>query len=129
VVTYVVFRGLDGYRSVVTIEDALADDVLIAEHLDGQPLDSDHGAPARLVSPNQYGYMSTKHLCRIEVHTAEPKPARALPISTVLFRPHPRARVWEEERNGSLPAWLVRPINRALKAPLLYLCTRGRGPG
>ena len=52
------------------IEDALADDVLIAEHLDGAPLDGDHGAPVRLVSPSQYGFISTKHLCRIELHTA-----------------------------------------------------------
>jgi len=53
-------------------EDALADGVLIADRLDGRPLDGDHGAPARLVSPNQYGLVSTKHLCRIELHTAEP---------------------------------------------------------
>jgi hypothetical protein len=26
----------------------------------------------RLVSPNQYGFVNTKHLCRIELHTAEP---------------------------------------------------------
>ena len=56
----------------MTIEDALGDDVLIAEHLDGRPLDGDHGAPVRLVSPSQYGFISTKHLCRIELHTAEP---------------------------------------------------------
>ena len=41
-------------------EDALADGVLIADRLDGRPLDGDHGAPARLVSPNQYGFVSTK---------------------------------------------------------------------
>jgi DMSO/TMAO reductase YedYZ molybdopterin-dependent catalytic subunit len=40
-ITHVVFAGLDGYRSVVTLEDALDPDVLIAENLDGQPLDSD----------------------------------------------------------------------------------------
>jgi len=71
-VTHVVFGGLDRYRSVVSIEDALAEDVLIAERLDGRPLNADHGAPVRLVSPNQYGFVSTKHLCRIELHTAEP---------------------------------------------------------
>src|SRR6266567_1512660 len=38
-VTHVVFGGLDGYRSFVGIEDALADDVLIADRLDGRPLD------------------------------------------------------------------------------------------
>jgi DMSO/TMAO reductase YedYZ molybdopterin-dependent catalytic subunit len=126
-VTHLVFRGLDGYRSVVRMEDALADGVLIADRLDGRPLDGDHGAPVRLVSPAQYGYISTKHLCRIEVHTGEPKDARASRITTRLLRPHPRARVAEEERHGSLPGWFVRPFYRALTGPLLRLCAGGRG--
>ncbi|MEJ7718958.1 MAG: molybdopterin-dependent oxidoreductase [Ilumatobacteraceae bacterium] len=109
------------------IEDALADDVLIAEHLDGEPLDSDHGAPARLVSPSQYGYVSTKHLCRVKVLTSEPTVGRVSRIVNVLLRDHPRARVWKEERNGSLPPWFVRPVYRAIKTPLLYLCARGEG--
>lgn len=127
VVTHLEFRGLDGYKSVVAIEDALADDVLIAEHLDGEPLDSDHGAPARLVSPSQYGYVSTKHLCRVKVLTSEPTVGRVSRIVNVLLRDHPRARVWKEERNGSLPPWFVRPVYRAIKTPLLYLCARGEG--
>jgi DMSO/TMAO reductase YedYZ molybdopterin-dependent catalytic subunit len=126
-ITHVVFRGLDGYRSVVRTEDALADGVLIVDRLDGRPLDGDHGAPVRLVSPAQYGYMSTKHLCRIDVHTGEPKDARGSLISTRLLRPHPRARVADEERHGSLPGWFVRPFYRALKGPLLRLCARGTG--
>ena len=72
VVTHVVFEGLDRYRSIVVLEDALAEDVLLADRLDGAPLGPDHGAPVRLVSPQQYGFMSTKHLCRIELHTEEP---------------------------------------------------------
>lgn len=124
-VTHLVFVGLDGWRSVVTVEDALADDVLIAEHLDGRPLDGDHGAPARLVSPRQYGYVSTKHLCRIEVHTAEPE-NREHPLKRLLGI-HPRARVWEEERHGFLPAWLVRPVYRALIAPVASRCARSSG--
>ena len=97
-VTHVVFRGLDGWRSIVSIGDAMADDVLIAERLDGRPLDSDHGAPARLVSPKQYGYVSTKHLCRIEVHTGSQR-APTGPCSAA----HPKARLWEEERHRYLP--------------------------
>jgi len=123
VVTHVVFGGLDGYRSVVLLEDALADGVIIAERLEGRPLDGDHGAPARLVSPAQYGYMSTKHLCRIDVRTAAPTP-RGVPIAAMLIKSHPRARVWEEERHAFLPTWLVRPVYRALKVPFLYLCGR-----
>src|SRR5215207_1615017 len=75
-ITHLVFVGLDGYKSAMTIEDALAADVLIADRLDGEPLTGDHGAPARLVSPRQYGYMNTKHLVRIELHTREPARAR-----------------------------------------------------
>jgi DMSO/TMAO reductase YedYZ molybdopterin-dependent catalytic subunit len=124
-VTHLVFHGLDGYGSVVWLEDALADGVLLADRLDGRPLERDHGAPVRLVSPAQYGYISTKHLCRIEVHTDEPADPQASRLSGRLLRSHPRARVAHEERHGSLPGWLVRPVYRALKAPLLYLCARG----
>jgi DMSO/TMAO reductase YedYZ molybdopterin-dependent catalytic subunit len=53
-ISHVVFAGLDGHRSAATIEDVLAANVLIAGHLDGRPLDGDHGAPVRLVSPDQY---------------------------------------------------------------------------
>ena len=124
------FEGLDGYRSVVLLEDALADGVLLAERLDGRRLGADHGAPVRLVSPAQYGYVSTKHLCRIEVHSGEPPAPARVPSSTGdCSESHPRARVWEEERHGSLPRWLVRPLYRAIKGPVLCLCTRGEEGG
>jgi DMSO/TMAO reductase YedYZ molybdopterin-dependent catalytic subunit len=133
--THVAFGGLDGYRSVVSIEDALAGDVLIADRLDGRPLDGDHGAPARLVSPGQYGFVSTKHLCRIELHTAEPKEnyGHASPIVQAGLRgpakPHPRARVWKEERHRHLPAWSVRPVYRLLIPPITLLSARGSRRG
>lgn len=101
--------------------------MLIAEHLGGHPLDSTHGAPIRLVSPSQYGYVSIKHLCRIEVHTSEPED-RAPWVTRVILRllgRHPRARVWHEERHVHLPAWSVRPIYRALIGPMKYLSSRG----
>ena len=123
-ITHLVFEGLDRYCSVATVEDALAEDVLIAEHLDGVPLDSDHGAPARLVSPGQYGYISTKHLCRIELHTSEPRSAiRGLALR--VLAPHPRARVAEEERHRYIPAWALRHVYRALIPPIRLLSARG----
>jgi DMSO/TMAO reductase YedYZ molybdopterin-dependent catalytic subunit len=113
-----VFSGLDGFESSLQLEDALAPDVLLADSLDGRPLGADHGAPARLVSPGQYGYMSTKHLCRIEVRTAPPRrlatahPLSALALRGPLILRHPRARVWREERHPYLPALLLRPVYR-----------------
>lgn len=130
-ITHVVFEGLDGYRSIVLVEDALADEVLIAERLDGQPLDSDHGAPIRLVSPNQYGFISTKHLCRIELHTSEPTTnyhdSEVIQLGLSLVKPHPRARVWQEERHRYLPARTARPIYRLLICPFKFLSARGSG--
>jgi DMSO/TMAO reductase YedYZ molybdopterin-dependent catalytic subunit len=132
-VTHVVFGGIDGYQSVVLIEDALAEDVLIADRLDGRPLDADHGAPARLVSPSQYGFVSTKHLCRIELHTAEPTekyhPAPVIQLGLQLVKPHRRARVWKEERHRYLPAWLLRPLYRLLISPIASLSSRGSRRG
>lgn len=117
-VTHLVFEGLDGYRSIALIDDALGDKVLLAERLNGRPLDSTHGAPVRLVSPDQYGFISTKHLCRIELHSAEPDnryhASPAVQLGLQLVKPHPRARVWEEERHRYLPAWSVRRIYRHL---------------
>jgi DMSO/TMAO reductase YedYZ molybdopterin-dependent catalytic subunit len=130
-ITHVVFGGLDGYRSVVAIEDALAEDVLIAEQLVGRPLDSDHGAPVRLVSPSQYGFVSTKHLCRIELHTSEPRESYSeLPLITRVglrhaVTPHPRARVWEEERHRHIPGRVLRPVYRLLIPPIRFLSRRG----
>lgn len=127
-VTHVVFGGLDGYRSIATIADVLADDVLIAEHLDGRPLNGDHGAPVRLVSPSQYGFISTKHLCRIEVHTTEPAaryhPSPLTQLGLQLVKPHERARVWHEERHRYLPAWALRPLYRRLIPPIKALARR-----
>ncbi len=112
--THVVLEGLDGYCSVALLEDLCDPDVLLADRLDGRPLDRRHGAPVRVVSPAQYGYVSTKHLARVELHTGEPRvryhPTWSSHYGLQLVKPHPRARVWEEERHRYLPGWLVRPV-------------------
>ncbi|MFD3592032.1 molybdopterin-dependent oxidoreductase [Nocardia sp. NPDC058640] len=120
-ITHVVFEGLDGYQSIALLEDALGEDVLIADRLDGEPLTSDHGAPVRLVSPSQYGFVNTKHLCRIDFHTsAPPDPDRFSPLAA-----HARARVWNEERHRYLPGRVVRPIYHRLIGPIRALSARG----
>jgi DMSO/TMAO reductase YedYZ molybdopterin-dependent catalytic subunit len=128
-VTHLAFGGLDGYRSIVLLDDALADDVLIAQHLDGRPLDPDHGAPARLVSPQQYGFISTKHLCRIELHPVEPRvryhPSPLVHLGLQLVKPHRRARVWHEERHRYIPPWALRPVYRRIIPAIKRASTRG----
>jgi DMSO/TMAO reductase YedYZ molybdopterin-dependent catalytic subunit len=130
-VTHVVFGGLDGYWSYMSIEDALAEDVLIADRLGGRPLDADHGAPARVVSPNHYGFINTKHLCRIELRAAEPRGygsasgVARVGLGLLGYGRLPRARVWEEERHRYLPAWPVRLLGRLLIPPIEFLSARG----
>ncbi len=120
-VTHLSFRGYDGYVSTVRLGDALADDVLIATRLDGKPLTPKHGAPVRLVSPRQYGYVSTKHLAGVEVHASRPR--REHPYD-VLTREHPRARVWQEERHPWFPGPMMRRIYRPLIRPTARLSAR-----
>lgn len=128
-VTHLVCEGLDGYRVVVDVEEALGEDVLIADRLDGRPLDGDHGAPARFVSPGQYGFVNAKHLCRIEVHTSAPPDGfGGHPVARMFLRVytrHPRALVWQEERHRYLPAWSVRLLGRVLTAVVFRRSARG----
>lgn len=107
-----VLRGADGYCASLPLDDALADDVLLADTLDGQPLGLAHGAPLRLVAPAHYGYKNCKHLVALELwrdarHYRFPRPYPKL-------MDHPRARVAHEERGRFVPAWLLRGIYRLL---------------
>lgn len=62
------FVSFDGaYSESLTLEQARWDDVLVAYELDGQPLSSAHGGPARLYVAPMYGYKSLKWLRAIEV--------------------------------------------------------------
>ncbi|WP_086829800.1 molybdopterin-dependent oxidoreductase [Allokutzneria sp. NRRL B-24872] len=124
-VTHLVFEGLDRVTSVIELRDALADDVVLADQLNGQPLNSDHGAPVRLVSPKQYGYMSTKHLCLIEVCSELPAHRLAQRFLDRAIEGHSRARVWHEERHARVAGRLIRPFYRALIRPTRYLSSKG----
>src|SRR2546421_608972 len=93
-----------------------------ADHLHGESLSGDHGGPARLLSPSQYGYKSVKHLCSIELHRSEPAEGHTdlvLNLGLRLVKPHPRARVAAEERHRYLPPWAVRWLNFNLIHPVI----------
>jgi DMSO/TMAO reductase YedYZ molybdopterin-dependent catalytic subunit len=128
---YLVLGGLDGYRVAEHLEDALGEDVLLADRLDGRPLTGDHGAPIRFLSPSQYGYVSVKHLARVEVWTEEPSEnyGRAHWSGRLMLRPlfwrHPRARVWQEERNRHIPSRLLRAPYAVLRPPIRWLSALG----
>jgi DMSO/TMAO reductase YedYZ molybdopterin-dependent catalytic subunit len=61
------------YVDYLTMQQALLRDVMLAYELDGKPLPREHGAPARLVIPDMYGYKNVKWLGAINVvaHAAD----------------------------------------------------------
>lgn len=64
---YVVATGYDaGWTTNLPLEDALAEDVLLADTHDGEPIDPDHGGPVRLMVPLLYAWKSAKWLKKIE---------------------------------------------------------------
>ena len=60
--------GDDAYR-VTTMGPEFATDprTLVALGVNGEPLDLDHGYPARIIAPARPGVLQTKWLARVEV--------------------------------------------------------------
>src|SRR5437870_4017944 len=55
------------YVDSLTLEQAHLGDAMLAYEMDGKPLSRPHGAPARVVIPEMYGYKNTKWVERIVV--------------------------------------------------------------
>jgi DMSO/TMAO reductase YedYZ molybdopterin-dependent catalytic subunit len=55
------------YVDSLTLEEAYLKDAMLAYEMDGKPLSRPHGAPARVVIPEMYGYKNVKWVERIVV--------------------------------------------------------------
>ncbi|MEL6980811.1 MAG: molybdopterin-dependent oxidoreductase [Actinomycetota bacterium] len=115
---FLVATAADKVSAIYVTEDLAGPEVLLATHLDGQPLDARHGAPLRLVSPGQYGYKNPKHLIGLDFRSTEP-------TSTLGKKEHLRARVDREERHSTLPNWAVRVPYRLAIIPTALAAERG----
>jgi DMSO/TMAO reductase YedYZ molybdopterin-dependent catalytic subunit len=61
-------RGVEqDYERGLPLAEALADDVLVADEMNGAPLPVQHGRPVRLVVPGWYGMAHVKWLRRVTV--------------------------------------------------------------
>lgn len=110
---FVVFRGQDGYAVSMQLDDLLADDVILADTLNGEKLGIEHGAPIRLIAPAHYGFKNAKHICRIEFWQDNRNYRFPFPYPNLMD--HPRARVAFEERASYVPLWLIRPLYRLMQ--------------
>ena len=112
---WLILRSQDGFRARLPLQDLLADDVLLADRLNGEPLTAKHGAPLRLVAPAHYGYKNVKHLKSIEFCLDE----TTFKPTAFAFMDHPRARVAEEERGRKVSGRILRILYKPLVKPTI----------
>jgi len=60
------------YEDSLTLDQLRITDAMLAYQLDGEPLSRPHGAPARVVLPEMYGYKGVKWLTRMEFVARQP---------------------------------------------------------
>jgi DMSO/TMAO reductase YedYZ molybdopterin-dependent catalytic subunit len=65
--TKVVLYAADNYSDSIHLSKALEDTTLMALHMNGVPLPSEHGYPARLLVPGIYGMKHVKWITHIQV--------------------------------------------------------------
>ena len=61
------FSAVDGYTDSITLKKALDPDVVLVWEMNGAPLTSQHGFPARLLVPGIYGMKHVKWITWIEL--------------------------------------------------------------
>ncbi len=110
-----ILRGQDGARTTLLLSDALQENVLLADHLNGSTLSRAHGGPLRIVAPSHYGYKSVKYLSSIQFCNDY----RHFRPSAFRFMDHPRARVHLEERGQWVPGLVLRYLYRPLVRPTI----------
>lgn len=89
---WVMFSCLDGYTSVVPIQDALSDDSILVLKINDKYLTLEQGFPLRPFIPHLYGWKSAKWLNRITfMKEYEDGYWEA-------YGYHERGNVWNEER-------------------------------
>ena len=65
--THLLSHAEHGYTANTPLSDATVENAIVAYEYDGQPLDPEHGYPARLVIPHLYFWKSTKWLRGLEL--------------------------------------------------------------
>jgi DMSO/TMAO reductase YedYZ molybdopterin-dependent catalytic subunit len=73
--THLIFHSGDGvYTDSLTLEQAAAEDVLLAHRVNGVELPPDMGQPLRLICPGRYAYKNVKWVERVEAVDIEQTP-------------------------------------------------------
>ena len=65
--THLLSHAEYGYTANTPLADATVDNAMVAYQFDGEPLEGQHGYPARLIIPHLYFWKSTKWLRGLEL--------------------------------------------------------------
>ena len=100
--------GREGWGRSVPIGEAYRD-AMLATHLNGRPLDDNHGAPWRAIFPGRYGVDSVKWLDRMVVSTT---PLRTDSKDYLQLRTSPSCEPdWQPLRGVQVKSVIVYPID------------------
>jgi DMSO/TMAO reductase YedYZ molybdopterin-dependent catalytic subunit len=58
-------HAADGYVESIPLAEALAEDTMVVHTMNGEPLNDEHGAPARLIVPGIFGMKNVKWLTKV----------------------------------------------------------------
>jgi DMSO/TMAO reductase YedYZ molybdopterin-dependent catalytic subunit len=89
---WVMFHCADGYTAPVPFEDAMVEDSLVAFKMNGKPIPTQQGFPARPFIPHLYGWKSAKWLTGIEFLNEYEDGYWEN------FGYHERGNIWDQER-------------------------------
>jgi len=67
-VEYAMAHSYGGYTTNIPLEDLLGGKAWVAHKFDGEPLDPEHGGPARLLVPHLYFWKSAKWVRALVLH-------------------------------------------------------------
>ena len=93
-VSHVVFEAARGYTTNVPVQEALAEENMLAHRLDGAPLDHRYGGPVRGLVPELYFWKSAKWITGIKFQGYDS------PGYWEVRGYHNHADPWKEERHG-----------------------------
>ncbi|HYI16794.1 MAG TPA: molybdopterin-dependent oxidoreductase [Thermomicrobiales bacterium] len=58
-------HAADGYVESIPLAEGLAEDTMVVHSMNGEPLNDEHGAPARLIVPGIFGMKNVKWLTKV----------------------------------------------------------------
>jgi DMSO/TMAO reductase YedYZ molybdopterin-dependent catalytic subunit len=107
-VTHLLAHSYGGYTTNLPLSDVLEHPALIAHRAEGEPLETDHGGPARLFVPHLYLWKSAKWVTRLQL----------LDHDQLGFWErngyHHRGDPWQEERH-SVDDYVARATRRQVR--------------